>query len=337
MPTGRDSAPEPTICPWALLVRVRFLGCGREREAHQVLLTSLLMSLGPLRTFKPASVASLTYSGCVQRGGRSIPSVTGRVSLSSPELRLSQVVTPFHEHRSKDNPAIAAFGSTIRTFDGLDVVGKAIGSQIFSLEPVRQGQLATWPEHLVSVVEEQSFVREMAQRLADPDRIELGLLLREELAHPLGVELDELDPPLTDGQEALRVRLGVRWAVWIGRRVLGGGCLGQARSDLDLLPRDGDAGHGAPQLGRQVPRGAADAAADIQHMAASGDLGHAEEELDQVDLGDFLAVVGLGLLGGPVAMVDVLSPGCGAMASEACHGAAEVGRGARQGEGPTRD
>lgn len=62
-------------------------------------------------------------------------------------------------------------------------------------------------------------------------------------------------------------------------------------------------------MGGEVARGAADAAADVEHVAAGGDARDVEEQADQVDLRGFLGVGGFGGVGGPVAVVDVFAPG----------------------------
>lgn len=143
----------------------------------------------------------------------------------------------------------------------------------------------------------------MAQRLADPDGVELPLVAREEIAHLLGVELEELDLALPESEEPVGIFLRV------GDLLVGLG-LGQTLGYLDLLGGDGDAGHGAAELGGEVARGAAYAAADVEDPAALADARGVEEQADECDLGVFLGEGRLGLFCCPVAVMDVLAPFC---------------------------
>jgi hypothetical protein len=149
----------------------------------------------------------------------------------------------------------------------------------------------------VRIPEEQRLIREMAQRLTNPHGIEAALLALEVVGHLLGVQLYEAGLSGAERNEAIGVLTSVCPGLGEGEPV----------GDLDLLGGDGDAGDSAAVLGGEVPRGAADAAADVEDAAVGGQGGDVEEQLDEIELGGLLGV--LGVWGGPVAMMYVLSPG----------------------------
>jgi hypothetical protein len=141
----------------------------------------------------------------------------------------------------------------------------------------------------------------VAQRLADPDSVERALVAGEEVAHLLGIELDELDLALAQLEETVRVLVSIGV-------LLAGLCLGQTLGDLDLLGGDGDAGDGAAELRGEVPGGAADTAPDIENAATFRDAGDVEKETDKRDLCFLLGEGLLGFFCRPVAVVDVFAP-----------------------------
>ena len=193
------------------------------------------------------------------------------------------------------------------TFNRLDIILKLGFPKLLRLEPVRQDELAPRLQHLARIVEEQGLVGKVTERLADPHGVELSRIARKEVAHPLGVQLDEPDLAPAQGPEPAGISShGILLAALLLNL-----CLGKAVCDMDLLAGDGDARHGAPPLGGEVARSAADAASDVEDVAVFGEARGLEEKADQVDLGGFLGVGGFGLVGGPVAVVDVFAPGQG--------------------------
>lgn len=80
--------------------------------------------------------------------------------------------------------------------------------------------------------------------------------------------------------------------------------VGQTFRDLDLSSADGDARDFTAVVARQMSRGAADAAADVENRRVGRQLRHVEQEVDQLDLGGFFGLVA----GLEVAVVDVLAP-----------------------------
>lgn len=209
-----------------------------------------------------------------------------------PSIPKSQHTTP--------NPRSPNFKPT---FNRLDISLKLPLPQPLRLEPVRQRQPPPHLQHPTRIPKEQPLIRKVTERLTNPNRIKRPLLARKELPHPLGIQLDKPNLALAQGPEPVGVRRHIRPGLLLG---LG---LGQPRGDLHLLARDGDARHSASQVGGEVARGAADAAADVEHVAAGGDARDVEEQADQVDLRGFLGVGGFGGVGGPVAVVDVFAPG----------------------------
>jgi len=93
-------------------------------QTYQVLLTSLLMSLGPATTRSPASVASWTYPACVQSGGRSMPSLFFLFFYRTRSANRPS------RHQKSEAPVFEL------TFDRLDVVVKRLLGQTVGLEPV---------------------------------------------------------------------------------------------------------------------------------------------------------------------------------------------------------
>lgn len=55
--------------------------------------------------------------------------------------------------------------------------------------------------------------------------------------------------------------------------------------------------------------GATNAAADVENGGVGCDMSGGKEELDEVDLSLLLGLIGFGVIGGPVAVVDVSAPG----------------------------
>lgn len=112
------------------------------------------------------------------------------------------------------------------------------------------------------ILEEQRFVREMAEGLADPNDIK-SLFGSKHATHLLGIELDELNFTISEAHEILVVGCTVAFgSVSVGDLCCC--CLGQTPRDFDLLSRDGDSSDGSPKLGGKMARCTTNTTANIE-------------------------------------------------------------------------
>ena len=206
---------------------------------YHVFATSLLMSKGAERTPNPASRAKETYSGCVQRGGSSIPSICtwDRISNANRWVCLTN-------------------GETF-TFNRLDVIAHLLLRQVFGSEPIRNHQLSPLLQQSERVPEKEGFVWEMAHGLGYPDAVET-VAVREEVAHCLGVQLQE-----TRGAVAEFYGRSSSCDGFAGRTGCGC-CFREIGGHLDLFAADGDAGDMAAVVQGEMARRTPDAAPDVE-------------------------------------------------------------------------
>ena len=142
------------------------------------------------------------------------------------------------------------------TFNRLDVIAHLLLRQVFGSEPIRNHQLSPLLQQFERVPEKEGFVWEMAHGLGYPDAVDIAMV-REEVAHCLGVQLQEMRRAVAEFYGHSSSCDG-----FAGRA--GCGCLCEIGGHLDLFAADGDAGDMAAVVEGEMARCTPDAAADVE-------------------------------------------------------------------------